>query len=99
MRMELSSKSYLAYYNVQESEEATGTVQIFRPFSDPATTSLDSNIKSWISMNERPTVYTFDDRTIGEVFGDRAVGVILFQSASAEGLNDVFKEAAHTVRI
>ena len=50
-------------------------------------------------MNERPTVYTFDDRTIGEVFGDRAVGVILFQSASAEGLNDVFKEAAHTVRI
>jgi hypothetical protein len=77
-----------------------GTVQIFRPFAQPATTSISADLKSWIGQNERPVVYAFDDRTIGDIFGERAVGVILFQVAGAgEVLNDAFAEAAQKVRI
>ena len=45
-------------------------------------------------------VYAFDDRTIGDIFGERSVGVILFQSAEGgEALNDAFAEAAQKVRV
>ena len=58
------------------------------------------SIKEWIAKYERPTVYPFDDRTIGQIFGERAVGVILFQQNEAgEVLADSFNNAAHESRI
>lgn len=46
-------------------------------------------------------MFAFDDRTIGDIFGERGVGVILFQSSAAggEALNNAFIEAANTVRV
>ena len=75
-------------------------MHIFRPFGQPLSTKISSELKIWISQNERPAVYAFDDRTIGSIFGERAVGVILFQMAEAgEVLNDAFAEAAQKVRV
>ena len=75
-------------------------MHIFRPFGQPLSTKISSELKIWISQNERPAVYAFDDRTIGDIFGERAVGVILFQMAEAgEVLNDAFAEAAQKVRV
>ena len=75
-------------------------MHIFRPFGQPLSTKISSELQIWISQNERPAVYAFDDRTIGDIFGERAVGVILFQMAEAgEVLNDAFAEAAQKVRV
>ena len=75
-------------------------MHIFRPFGQPLSTKISSELKIWISQNERPVVYAFDDRTIGSIFGERAVGIILFQMAEAgEVLNDAFAEAAQKVRV
>ena len=57
-------------------------------------------MKHWIARYERPNVYPFDDRTIGDIFGERGVGVILFQSPQAgEALNQAFSDAAEEVRV
>ena len=75
-------------------------MHIFRPFGQPLSTKISSELQIWIAQNERPAVYAFDDRTIGDIFGERAVGVILFQMAEAgEVLNDAFAEAAQKVRV
>lgn len=57
-------------------------------------------MKEWIAKFERPVVYPFDDRTIGNIFGDRGVGVVLFHSAEAgEALSQAFTDAATEIRI
>lgn len=57
-------------------------------------------MKEWIAKYERPTVYPFDDRTIGNIFGDRGTGVILFQSSTAgEALTEAFNDAATEIRV
>ena len=51
-------------------------------------------------MNERPTVYAFNDRTIGEIFSDRTPGIILFESPQAkDALIQAFEDAATQVRV
>lgn len=51
-------------------------------------------------MNDRPVVYPFDDRTIGDVFHQRSKGVILFQSGIAGAvLTEAFKDAAEEWKV
>jgi len=53
---------------VKGSELPAGTVQILRPFGQSETTVASSDLKQWINKYERPTVYPFNDRTIGDIF-------------------------------
>jgi len=53
-------------------------VQILRPFGQSESTVTSTDLKQWISKYERPTIYPFNDRTIGDIFGERGVGVIFF---------------------
>jgi hypothetical protein len=91
---------YSDYYVVASSDKPEGTVEIFRPFGEPQSTVVSADLKSWITKFERPTVFLFDERTIGDIFGDRQVGVVLFQSADAgEALSEAFSAAAEEVRV
>jgi hypothetical protein len=46
-------------------------------------------------LNERPIVYPFDDRTIGDIFSEGGSAAILFHSANGgEALGAAFTEAA-----
>ena len=73
---------------------------MIRPFGEAVSTSEHSNLQNWISLHDRPVVYAFDDRTIGEVFHRGNQAIILFQSASAgEVLNQAFKDAAEEWRV
>ena len=76
-----------------------GTVEMFRPFGDSISIEASANLHEWIIKHERPTVFPFDDRTIGSIFGDRGTGVILFHSGQAEeALAEAFRDAAAEVR-
>lgn len=56
--------SYSVYYRVQDSSRPQGSVEIYRPFGDAVRNDVvDYNIKSWISLYDRPFVYDYDDRT------------------------------------
>jgi len=87
-----TADDYNSYHSISSSEQPAGTIQIIRPFGESVSTLADAELRTWIQKHERPTVFAFDDRTIGDIFGERGVGVILFQSASAGGdaLNQAF---------
>ena len=90
----------LAYYVVKGSDKAQGTIEIYRSFGETQSTSSTEGLKEWIAKYERPVVYAFDDRTIGNIFGDRGVGVVLFESSEAgEALSQAFQDAATEIRI
>jgi hypothetical protein len=68
---------------VTGSDQAEGTVQIIRNFADAVSTTVSEGIASWIKLNERPVVYPFNDRTIGDIFSERGSAAILFHSPQA----------------
>jgi hypothetical protein len=52
-------------------------------------------VTKWIARHERPVVYTFDDRTISDIFSERKPGVILFASKdSAAVISEAFTATA-----
>lgn len=51
-------------------------------------------MKTWIAKNERPLVVPFDERTIGDVFGQAKLGIVLFNGADSNVLLNFFQEAA-----
>jgi hypothetical protein len=55
----------------------------------------DHNLKAWILLNERPLVYSFDDRTIGDIFSDRKSALILFVSGEGDSVITSFADAAN----
>ena len=82
------------------SDQPEGTVQIIRNFADAVSTAASEDIAKWIKLNERPTVYPFNDRTIGEIFSERGSAAILFHSPQAgEALVSAFTDAAKAWRV
>lgn len=47
-----------------------------------------------MSKNQRPTVVPFDERTIGDIFGQSKLGIVLFNGQDSNVILDVFTEAA-----
>jgi hypothetical protein len=60
----------------------------------------DHNLKAWILLNERPLVYAFDDRTIGDIFSERKSAIIVFASGESDAvITSAFADAAHEWKI
>ncbi len=82
------------------SDQAEGTVQIIRNFADAVSTTVSESIANWIKLNERPVVYPFNDRTIGDIFSERGSAAILFHSPQAgQALVSAFTDAAQAWRV
>lgn len=89
-----------SYYQVSGSDQPEGTVQIIRNFGETVSTAVTEAVGSWIKLYERPVVYPFNDRTIGEIFSERGTAVILFHNAQAgEALVSAFNDAAKVWRV
>ncbi len=68
----------LVYYQVKAST-STESVEIFRPFGKSISSDkIDSGIRNWIGLFDRPFVYPFDDRASGEIFSDKRNAVFFF---------------------
>lgn len=66
------------YYQVPSTTGAE-TVEIYRPFGKSISSDkIDSSIRNWIGLFDRPFVYPFDDRASGEIFSDKRNAVFLF---------------------
>lgn len=86
---------YNTYYFVKESGKEQGTVEILRNFAESVSyNAIDDGLAAWVSKNQRPTIVNFDDRTIGEIFGEQKLGFILFNSEGNNILLNDFTEAA-----
>jgi hypothetical protein len=85
---------------VSGSGQPEGTVQIIRNFGETVSTPVSDSVGSWIKTHERPAVYPFNDRTIGEIFSERGTAVILFHNLQAgHVLVEAFHEAAKIWRV
>ena len=95
MTTTVNSTLIIDYYWGKDLGKEEGTVELIRSFDSPVTvSSIDSNIKSWISKYERPPVVPFDDRTIGDIFGSGKKGLVLFNGDSSAELLEAFTAAA-----
>lgn len=66
-----------------------------RNFDEVITYSaFDDGLSVWINKNQRPVVVPFDERTIGDIFGSRKLGAVLFNSENNNVLLDAFTGAA-----
>lgn len=91
---------YLGYYHVSGGDQPEGTVQIIRSFGEPVSTEVTEGVANWIKLYERPVVYPFNDRTIGEIFSERGSAAILFHNPQAgEALTAAFTDAATAWRV
>jgi hypothetical protein len=88
----------LAYY-VAQVGKTEGSVEIFRPFDQPATyEKADDSVDAWIKTNERPIVVPFDERTIGDMFSQAKPGICLFNQGNSNVLLDAFTESAKAAK-
>jgi hypothetical protein len=88
----------IAYY-VAQVGKPEGSVEIFRPFDQPATYErADASVDAWIKANERPIVVPFDERTIGDMFSQAKAGICLFNKDNSNVLLDAFTESAKAAR-
>lgn len=62
---------------------------------------IDYNLKSWISLYDRPFVYDYDDRTSKELFTEKRNGIILFVPTSEASLSLIaaFREASEDLKL
>jgi hypothetical protein len=92
--------TYLGYYHVSGGDQTEGTVQIIRSFGEPVSTAVSEGVADWIKVHERPVVYAFNDRTIGDIFSERGSAAILFHNPQAgEALVAAFTDAATVWRV
>jgi hypothetical protein len=88
----------LAYY-VAQVGKPEGSVEIFRPFDQPATyEKADGSLEAWVKANERPIVVPFDERTIGDMFSQAKPGICLFNKENSNVLLDAFTESAKAAK-
>lgn len=72
-----------------------GTVELVRNFAESITyATIDDGLSAWVMKNQRPLVVPFDERTIGDIFGSRKLGLVLFNSEGNNVLVEAFNEAA-----
>lgn len=75
---------------------------MYRPFGEPVSNGVvDYNIKSWISLYDRPFVYDYDDRTSKELYTEKRNGIILFVPTSEASLAIIaaFREASEDLKL
>lgn len=62
---------------------------------------VDYNIKSWISLYDRPFVYDYDDRTSKELYTEKRNGIILFVPTSEASLSLIaaFRNASEDLKL
>lgn len=90
------------YYRVESSSRPRGSVEIYRPFGEPVRNEVvDYNIKSWISLYDRPFVYDYDDRTSKELYTEKRNGIILFVPTSEASLSLIaaFRNASEDLKL
>ena len=87
--------NYVAYYWGADLGKEAGTVEMLRSFDSSVTyDALDDGLKNWLAKNQRPVVVPFDERTIGDIFGNQQMGIALFNAENSNVWLDAFTEAA-----
>lgn len=86
---------YNTYYWGKDLGKDEGSVEVIRNFADSVTYgAIDDGLSAWVAKNQRPPVVPFDDRTIGDIFGQQKLGLVLFNSEADNVLLSAFTDAA-----
>ena len=56
--------------------------------------AIDDGLKAWVAKNQRPLVVPFDERTIGDMFGQQKKGLVLFNGQNNNVWIEAFTAAA-----